>query len=205
MAIRWNLKKHGRPSIDQCPESFLDELAVRMQTQAYTVGEQVVPVGSYGKHLIIVLSGAMTVLRDPPTDPTDNSGAESPSSPLRTAPDASRDDSNDAQVNATDKEPIVGFAATLTSNAYQFVRQQASGWSAQADSYCDVAAIDRRSLVRCSPCPAARRAPPPAAPPPPAAERRRVVGAVLREGLARRAGPDDRARALPLQPRRRQA
>eukprot|EP01051_Picozoa_sp_SAG22_P031114 SAG22_NODE_12431_length_443_cov_0.755814_1_plen_119_part_01 len=104
----WSLKKHGRPTIDRCPEPFLEQLAIGMNTYAYTIGEDMVEVGEYGRHMFILLEGAVDLKQNMPLT------AELATEEAL----ASRDSSKDHQITSEDKEPIVGFAATLPHRSF---------------------------------------------------------------------------------------
>lgn len=130
----WALKKYGRPTIDRCPEPFLDQLAIGMNTFAYTRDEPMISQGSYGHYMFVLLEGSVKVLKNMPLSPSKR---------------GERDDSNDQIISSSDREPIVGFAATLPQQSFMYVSRATSSWVVQTLDFVDVAAINHRALMKC--------------------------------------------------------
>eukprot|EP01052_Picozoa_sp_SAG31_P003776 SAG31_NODE_149_length_22476_cov_41.827189_3_plen_289_part_00 len=132
----WFLKKNQRPPMIQCPETFLDAMAQHMQSNAFDVGEMVVAPGEYGTRLLIVLAGEVTIMKG-------NLHLE----------DDQRDKSDDQLVRSSDKEPVVGIAATLPDDTFRSLsfkdQDETKAWAAMSLTYVDTASIARTSLLEC--------------------------------------------------------
>ena len=143
----WFLKKNGRPRMQKCPSAFLDSLCTKLQTQPFAIDEYVVREGDYGKSLIIVLAGTLTVYRDvshyPIDDPKGGSAEKEFGKP------ADRPAHLSERVSADDREPIVGFASCLGTKQWKTVGNRTSDWVVVAESYVDTAWVARADIVEC--------------------------------------------------------
>eukprot|EP01052_Picozoa_sp_SAG31_P037736 SAG31_NODE_4918_length_2868_cov_1.461177_1_plen_688_part_10 len=103
------------------PTPFIEALAQKMETGSFVPGEQIVRPGNYGNSLHIVTTGQAVVQRD---------------------------GISNSLIIAKSQQNYFGLTAALIDNQnFEMVRLRSAGWSVNAISYCDVAAIEHDDFV----------------------------------------------------------
>jgi len=147
--VSWHLfKKHKKSRLPRAPEIFIEELAYKMSTIAYSHGDHIVKPGRYGSKLSILLSGRASIYKGNYQDIVGNQKVPAWKGTKSGKDDPTENNAKVKKISSTDREPAIGMLSFLDKDHYKRFKKTLNTveWEVRADKFCDACYISRHDL-----------------------------------------------------------
>lgn len=145
--VAWHLfKKHKKSKLPKAPECFIRQLAYKMNTIAYSHGDQITKPGRYGSKFTVLLSGRATIFMGKYSDIV---GSKKKGEKKKIDPDVADPSAKKMlKISSSDREPAIGMLSFLDNSNFKRFKKtlKTEDWECRADKFCDACYISRHDL-----------------------------------------------------------